>query len=63
VHIATAKRMKADGHRQGHRQVPRGQPGDLLQGLRRRCSLAAYLPLEADQLRTVAPHVTYQICC
>jgi hypothetical protein len=30
-HIATAKRMKADGHTgKGHRQVPRGQPGDAV---------------------------------
>ena len=29
-HITTAKRMKADGHTEGHRQVSRGQPGDAL---------------------------------
>ena len=30
-HIRTAKRMKLDGHTgEGHRQVPRGQPGHPL---------------------------------
>ena len=29
-HITTAKRMKADGQPEGHRQVPRGEPCDAV---------------------------------
>ena len=41
-HIATATRMMADGHRQGHRQVPRREPGDAVSvpRLGHRCPMA-----------------------